>query len=292
MLLIVGAIVVLGSVAGGYLVEGGKILLLNQPAEFLIIVGSGVGSLLISTPPVVVGHLVKQLAGLFGSGVTRADFADLLSMMYQLFRVIQQTGVMALEPHFEKPAESSILSKYPKFLNRHASPEFLGDSLKVIIVGGMSPHDLEALMDEDLEVAHADHVRPSATLSRLGDALPGLGIVAAVLGIVITMGAIDGPPSEIGEKVGAALVGTFLGILLSYGFVQPLAASLEQRVNDEARYEQCIKAGVLAAFKGFPPAIAVEFARRVLPEEVRPSFEETEKFCRASRGGADSAAAA
>src|SRR4051794_15324540 len=191
MLLIVGALVVIGSVAGGYLVEGGKILLLNQPAEFLIIVGSGVGSLLISTPPTVVGHLAKQLAALFGSGATRADFADLLSMMYQLFRVIQQTGVMALEPHFENPEQSAIMSKYPKFLGRHSSLAFLSDSLKVIIVGGMSPHDLEALMDEDLEVHHADHVRPAQTLSRLGDALPGLGIVAAVLGIVITMGAID-----------------------------------------------------------------------------------------------------
>jgi len=292
MLLIVGALVVIGSVVGGYLMEGGKILLLSQPAEFLIICGSGIGSLLISTPPTVVAKLAKQIQALFSPGVTRADYTDLLSMMYQLFRVMQQTGVMALEPHFENPAESAILSKYPTFMKRHTSLAFLGDSVKVIIVGGMSPHDLEALMDEDLEVHHADHARPAATLNRLGDALPGLGIVAAVLGIVITMGAIDGPPSEIGEKVGAALVGTFLGILLSYGFVQPLAASLEQRAADESRYEQCIKAGVLAAFKGFPPAIAVEFARRVLPDEVRPTFEETEKFCRASRGTSEPVAAA
>src|SRR6185369_10913162 len=180
MLLIVGALVVIGSVVGGYLMEGGKILLLSQPAEFLIICGSGIGSLLISTPPSVVGKLVKQIQALFGTGVTRADYTDLLSMMYQLFRVIQQTGVMALEPHFENPAESPILSKYPTFMKRHTSLAFLGDSVKVIIVGGMSPHDLEALMDEDLEVYHADHARPAQTLSRLGDALPGLGIVAAV----------------------------------------------------------------------------------------------------------------
>jgi chemotaxis protein MotA len=292
MLMIVGALVVIGSIMGGYLMEGGKVLLLSQPAEFIIIAGSGVGSLLISTPPSVVGKLVNQIKELFGSGVTRADYTDLLSMMYQLFRLIQQTGVMSLEPHFENPKDSTILQKYPKFLSRHSSLAFLGDSVKVIIVGGMSAHDLEALMDEDLDVHHADHARPAATLNRLGDALPGLGIVAAVLGIVITMGSIDGPPAEIGEKVGAALVGTFLGILLSYGFVQPLAASLEQRAQDDARYEQCIKAGLLAAFKGFPPAIAVEFARRVLPDGVRPTFEETEKFCRASRGGSEAAAAA
>jgi chemotaxis protein MotA len=154
--------------------------------------------------------------------------------------------------------------------------------MKVIIVGGMAPHDLEALMDEDLEVHHTTERGPSVTLSRIGDALPGLGIVAAVLGIVITMQAIDGPPSEIGEKVGAALVGTFLGILLSYGFVAPLASTLEQRVADEGRYEQCMKAGILATFKGLPPAVAVEFARRVLPHEVRPTFEETERLCRAT----------
>jgi chemotaxis protein MotA len=199
---------------------------------------------------------------------------------------------MALESHFEKPDESSILKKYPKFLSRHESVAFLADSIKVIIVGGMTPHDLEALMDEDLEVHHEDQGKPAATLNRIGDALPGLGIVAAVLGIVITMQAIDGPPEEIGHHVGAALVGTFLGILLSYGFVQPVAASMEQAVAADAKYEMCLKAGVLATFKGLPPAIAVEYARRVLPGEVRPSFEETEALCRASRGDAAVAVAA
>jgi chemotaxis protein MotA len=291
MFVIIGFLVVIGSVVGGYLMEGGALAVLAQPSEFIIIGGAAVGSLLISTPPSVLGKLAKQVQGVLGAGLTRADYADLLAMMYQLFRVIQQTGVMALEPHIENPGQSAILSKYPTFMARHASLAFLADSIKVIIVGGMSPHDLEALMDEDLQVHHDDEGRPATTLNKVGDALPGLGIVAAVLGIVITMGAIDGPPAEIGHKVGAALVGTFLGILMSYGFMQPLAASLEQRVQDDARYEQCIKAGVLAVFKGFPPAIAVEFARRVLPHEVRPSFEETEKFCRASRGGAEQAAA-
>jgi chemotaxis protein MotA len=294
MLMIVGVLVVIGSVVGGYLMAGGHMLVLVQPSEFVIIGGAALGSVLISTPPKVVTKLIKQSLGIFGSGLTKADFGDLLAIMYQLFRVVQQTGVMALEPHFETPGSSAILSKYPKFLSRHHSLAFLSDSIKVIIVGGMAAHDLEALMDEDLHVHHEDEKGPAATLTKVADALPGLGIVAAVLGIVITMEAIDGPPAEIGHHVGAALVGTFLGILMSYGFAQPLAGSLEQRVADDSRYEQCIKAGVIAMFKGLPPAIAVEFARRVLPHDVRPSFEETEKLCRASRteGAAAAAAAA
>ena len=188
---------------------------------------------------------------------------------------------MSLEAHFEDPAKSTILEKYPKFLAHHEAVDFLADSAKVLIVGGISAHDLEALMDEDLKAHHDEALKPASALTKIGDALPGLGIVAAVLGIVITMGHIDGPPAEIGHHVGAALVGTFLGILLSYGMCQPIAA-IEQRVADEAYYCICIKAGLLAVYKGNPPAIAVEFARRVLPHAVRPSFNETEKFCKAS----------
>jgi chemotaxis protein MotA len=185
-----------------------------------------------------------------------------------------------------------VLSKYPKFLARHHALDFLSDSVKVIIIGGISPHDLEALMDEDLAIQHEIELKPSQGLNKTGDAMPGLGIVAAVLGVVITMGAIDGPPAEIGEKVGAALVGTFLGILLCYGFFGPMATAMEHRVNDDARYEQCLKTGLLAVYKGFPPAIAVEFARRVLPTEVRPSFDETEQFCKNAGKSGDAAAQA
>ncbi len=201
-------------------------------------------------------------------------------MQYQLFKTIQQAGVMALEPHFEVPEQSSILSKFPNFLRRHEAVSFLSDSAKVIIMGGIAPHDLEALMDEDLQILHEEAALPAGALAKIADALPGLGIVAAVLGVVITMQAIDGPPSEIGEKVGAALVGTFLGILLSYGFAQPIATKLEHMVGAEGHYLQCIKTGLLAAYKGFSPSIAIEFARRVLPAEVRPTFDETEKACR------------
>jgi chemotaxis protein MotA len=291
MLLIVGLLVVLGSVSGGYLMAGGKMGLLLQPSEFVIIGGAALGSLLVSTPLKVLKSLVSQAKALFGSGLTQADYADLLQMLYQIFRVSQQSGVMALEEHFEHPEQSPILSRYPKFLARHHSVSFLSDSFKVIIVGGMAPHDLEALMEEDLQVHHDEERSPSSALMKVADALPGLGIVAAVLGIVITMQAIDGPPAEIGHHVGAALVGTFLGILLSYGFAQPVASGMEQRAQDDGRYELCIKAGILATFKGLPPAIAVEFARRVLPHDVRPTFEETERLCRASRNDATAAAA-
>jgi len=282
MFVIIGLLIVIGSVLGGYVMHHGKLALLNQPNEFIIIGGAALGAMLISTPIAVVTKMGKQIVGVMAPGLTKKDYADLLAMLYQLFRLSQQTGIMALEGHFENPKESTILSKYPKFLARHESLDFLSDSIKVIIVGGMAPHDLEALMDEDIYVHHTEARAPSAALAKVADAFPGLGIVAAVLGVVITMQAIDGPPSEIGEKVGAALVGTFLGILLSYGMFGPLATNLETRVDDEGNYEKCIKAGVLATFKGLPPAIAIEFARRVLPHEVRPSFEETEKFCKAA----------
>ena len=290
MLVIVGMLVVVLSVAGGYLWEGGHLMLLNQPAEFVIIGGAAAGTLIVGTPMAVLREMVNQLKHMMGGGPTKQDFTDLVVMLYQLFRVVQSTGVMALETHFDNPQQSPILAKYPRFLARKSSVSFLADSARVIIVGGISPHDFDHLMYEDLEVRHKNNLLPANTLNKVGDALPGLGIVAAVLGVVITMQAIDGPVTEIGHKVGAALVGTFLGILLSYGFVQPLAASMEHRVNEELNIEQCIKAGLLAMYKGFPPAIAVEFARRVVPDDLRPTFEETEALCRGARSEVQAAA--
>lgn len=280
MFVIVGAIVVMASVVGGYVMHHGEMAVLMQPSELLIIGGAAVGALLIATPIPIVKHMISQLTSLFGRGISRDDYLELLGLQYQLFKTVQQSGVMALETHFEDPSKSLVLQKYPRFLERHHALEFLADSVKVIIIGGISAHDLESLMDEDIEIHHHEQLRPSGSLRTMADAFPGLGIVAAVLGIVITMQAIDGPPAEIGEKVAAALVGTFLGILLCYGFVGPLATALETRVQDDARYIVCIKTGLLAVYKGFPPAIAVEFARRVLPADVRPSFDETEQYCK------------
>lgn len=292
MLLIVGLLIVVASVFGGFLMAGGALAVLYQPSEFLVIGGAAIGSLVISTPGKVLKLTVAQLKTVMGAGFTRADYVDLLSMLYLVFKQVQQSGVMSLESHFEDPARSSIMSRYPKFLARQEAVDFLADSAKVIIVGGIAAHDLEALMDEDLHVHHQEALAPAGALNKIGDALPGLGIVAAVLGIVITMGHIDAPPAEIGRHVGSALVGTFLGILLAYGFVQPIAVSLEQRVAHDQYYCLCIKTGLLAVYKGNPPAIAVEFARRVLPHDVRPSFNETEQFCRSASKGSDVAAAA
>jgi chemotaxis protein MotA len=239
----------------------------------------------------VIHEMVNQLKRLLTPPPARKDYTELLVMLYQLFRVVQATGVMALEAHLDDAKQSAVLSKYPNFLKRHSSFAFLADSARVIIVGGISAHDFDTLMYEDLEVRHKESMGPTHTLQKVGDAMPALGIVAAVLGVIVTMQAIDGPPSEIGHKVGAALVGTFLGILLAYGFFQPVATIMEHRVEEELQIEHCIKAGILAIHKGFAPAIAVEFARRVIPEEVRPSFEDTEKLCRSARSEASAAAA-
>jgi chemotaxis protein MotA len=292
MLLIGGLVAVIAAVASGYLWHGGHLYLLWQPAEFLIIGGCAAGILITSTPMPVIKDLVHQLQRLFTPPPEKQDYRDILVMLYQLFRVAQSTGAMALEPHFDNPKESSVLSKYPKFLARRSSLAFLADSVRIIIVGGIAPHDFDHLMYEDLELRQRESMAASNTLLKVADALPGLGIVAAVLGVVITMQAIDGPPSEIGHKVGAALVGTFLGILLSYGFVQPVAVSLEHRVTEELNIDQVLKSGLLALHKGFAPAIAVEFARRVVPDEVRPTFEETEELCRNARAESSQAAAA
>jgi chemotaxis protein MotA len=290
MLLIVGALIVLGSVAGGYMMHGGVLGALWQLNELVIIGGAALGALIIGTPISLIKQLLARLGGFFKSPPSKDIYLDLLALQYQVYRLTQQSGVMALEAHVEEPEKSAIFSKFPTFLANHHAVSFLSDSVRVIILGGVTPHDLESLMDEDLDVHHHEALKPAQTLARVADALPGLGIVAAVLGIVITMQAIGGPPEEIGHSVAAALVGTFLGILASYGFVQPMATSMEHMVEAEGRYLICIKAGLLAVYKGFPPAIAVEFARRTLPEDVRPTFTETEQACKGQK--ADMAAAA
>jgi chemotaxis protein MotA len=291
MLVIIGSVVVMVSVLGGFLLAGGPLLVLFQPAEFIIIGGAAIGSLIISTPMGVLRALLGQIKQFFTARAGRQEYLELLGMLYQLFKITQQSGVMALEAHVEDVGKSAIISRYPRFLTNHHAVSFLTDSIKVIILGGIAPHDLEALMDEDLHVHHEEATKPATTLAKVGDSLPGLGIVAAVLGVVITMQSIDGPPAEIGHHVAAALVGTFLGILACYGFVAPMSTNLEHIVAQEAHYLVCIKTGLLAVYKGFPPAIAVEFARRVLPTEFRPSFEETEQYCKNVKAEQNAAAA-
>jgi chemotaxis protein MotA len=272
---------VFGAVIGGYLMEGGEIGVLIQPAEFVIILGAALGIVLISTPIKVVMQILTSLPKvLTGATVSKAQYFELLSVMYELFQMARKDGQLALEPHIEDPDKSSLFSKYPSFIKNHHAVHFLADTVRVVLAGGVAPHDLEGLMDVDIDTHHEESAMPSAAMARVGDALPGLGIVAAVLGIVITMGAITGPPEEIGHKVGAALVGTFLGILVSYGFIQPIAAGIENLSSNEARYILVLKAGLLAFANDAPPIVAVEFARRAIFSDVRPSFKEMEDTCR------------
>jgi chemotaxis protein MotA len=264
--------------------EGGHLMVLFQPAEFVIIGGAAFGAILIGNGPKVLKILFSQLMSLQKSGPSKRDYLDMLVMLYELLNVARKDGVVALESHIEHPEDSAVIKKYPSFANNRHAVEFLADTMRLIISGsGIPPHDLEALMDVDLETHHEEKSKPFKVLQVTGDALPGLGIVAAVLGIVITMGAIDGPPEEIGHKVGAALVGTFLGVLLSYGFVQPLANNLSNKTDEQARYFLALKQVLLAFHKGSVAAIAVEFARRSIYTDVRPGFTELEKACRATK---------
>ncbi len=279
MFIFIGAAVVLGSVITGFVLEGGHILALNQPLELLIIGGAAIGSMIIATPMTVLKDMMKQLMGILKPGMVKKDYLDLLVMMFEIFNIARKDGLVGLENHVEHPHESDIFQRYPKFLNNHHALSFFSDTMRVIISGAVQPHDLEDLMDSDIEILHEEEIRPSDALNSMSDSLPGLGIVAAVLGIVITMASIDGPPEVIGHKVGAALVGTFLGILGCYGFVGPIAANMKHRLNDNHQYLICMKNALLSFNKGVAGVIAVEFARRSLFIEVRPDFLELEAAC-------------
>jgi chemotaxis protein MotA len=280
MLFIVGSIVVFCSVIGGFMWHGGKPLALNQPNEVLIIGGAALGSLIISTPISVIKALFAQLMGVFsGKHYAKQDYLDLLVMMYEIFNVARRDGLVGLESHIEHPEESEIITRYPKFLKNHHAVAFFSDTMRIIISGSVQPHDLEDLMDSDLESSHNDEMRPVSALATIADALPGLGIVAAVLGVVNTMSKLDGGPEVIGTSVAAALVGTFLGVLACYGFVGPLANSLKVSIDDNTQYLNCMKHALLSFHKGVAGVISVEFARRTLFAEVRPGFLELEKAC-------------
>ncbi|MBU0982289.1 MAG: flagellar motor stator protein MotA, partial [candidate division Zixibacteria bacterium] len=225
---------------------------------------------------VMIGQIIGALTG---GGYKKKDYLDLLVMMYEIFNVARRDGLVGLESHIEHPADSAIIQRYPKFLKNHHAVAFFSDTMRIIISGSVQPYDLEDLMTQDLENTHADEMRGPDALNSTADSLPGLGIVAAVLGIVVTMASLDGGPEVIGHNVAAALVGTFLGILMCYGFVGPLASSMKNRVNEDAQYMTCMKHALLSFHKGVAGVIAVEFARRALFAEVRPGFLELEEAC-------------
>jgi chemotaxis protein MotA len=285
MFVIIGIVVVLGAVLGGFALEGGPFLVLLQVAEFMIIGGSALGALLISTPRNVLSKIVKKLLGsLKGGKVSRESNLTLLKLMYDVFQITRKDGLIALESHVENPQNSAIFSKYPEVLNDHHVIQFMCDTLRLIVMGGTTPHDIEALMDVDIETHHQDGAKPGMILQKIGDSMPGLGIVAAVLGIVITMQAINGPPEEIGHKVAAALVGTFLGVFISYGFVQPIATNIDIAAEEESNMLEAIKAGIVSLAKGFNPIVSVEFARRAMSGDYRPTFQEMEDFVKGKTG--------
>lgn len=282
MFVIIGAVVVLLGVLGGFVIEGGPILLLFQPAEFLIIGGAAIGSILIGTPLKVLQGLVGRLpAILTGAGPSKRSYLELLTALYETFVNAKKNGFIALDQDVSDPTKSPIFSKYASLLRNHHALGFLCESIKLLVDGSVTPFQLEEMMDAEIETHHEEGARHPGLLSRVGDSLPGLGIVAAVLGVVITMQAIDGPPEEIGHKVAVALVGTFIGILLCYGFVQPLATNLEAMGQEEGKFLQCIKAGVLAFANGSAPIVAVEFSRRVIFSYDRPSAAELDEACKA-----------
>ncbi len=283
MFIIIGTIIVFGSVMGGYIMHGGQPMVLMQISEFIIIGGAGIGSLLIATPLPVLKDMISQLLSSMGSGYSKKDYVDQMVMLYEVFNIARREGLVGLESHIEHPKDSDVISRYPSFIKNHHAVDFMSDTMRLIITGSVQPHELEALLDIDLETHHEDVGKGPTALATMADAFPGLGIVAAVLGVVITMGAIGGPAEEIGHKVGAALVGTFLGVLLCYGFVGPLANAMKARNQEDAAYMKCLQQCLLAFCKGFPPSIAVEYGRRSIHAEVRPGFTELEDACKNTR---------
>jgi chemotaxis protein MotA len=290
MFVIIGILVVFGAVVGGYLMEHGNMRVLLQPAELLIIGGAAIGTVLVANPIYILKKIVGGVGGAFGgSKFGKARYVESLKMMYDLLNKARKEGLVALESDIEEPDKSPILSKYPAFLKDHHVRDFVCDTMRMAVTGGIEPFDVDQMMEVDMDVHHHGATQPIAALSTMADSLPGLGIVAAVLGVVITMGALGGPPEEIGHKVAAALVGTFLGILLCYGLVGPLAANMAKSADEEHAYYHTLRVLMLAFLKGISPIMAVEIARRAIPGHVRPSFQEVEQAC---RGGGAAAAAA
>ena len=284
MFTVIGYVIVFGAVIGGFILEGGPIAVLNQTVEFLIIGGAATGSLIAGTPTKVLGALANSLKkAVGGSGYSKTDYMELFNMLYEVFSVMRKNGEMALEKDVDDPTNSEIFKKYPKFLANHAAQGMMLDSLRLVISGSASAEELSHLMDEEIATHEEEGRRPAGVLNKTADALPGLGIVAAVLGVIIAMGSMDQGPEVIGHKIAAALVGTFLGILLCYGVAQPLVQKMELLLVEEARYLECIKTGILAYLHGAAPIIAVEYARRVVFSTERPSALELEDACRGKK---------
>jgi len=289
MFAIIGIVVVFGAVIGGFLMEHGKMAVLVQPAELVILVGAALGTLLVANPIHVIKGVAAGLVGVLkGSPFDKNRYLSTLKMMYQFLNKVRKEGLLSVEMDVEKPEESGIFKGFPEFLADHHAKDFVCDTLRTAITGGVEPFDMDQMMELDMEVHHHGATQPISALTTVADALPGLGIVAAVLGVVITMGSLGGPPEAIGEHVGAALVGTFLGILLCYGLTGPLASNMAKTADAHNEYLHVLRVLMLSFLKGAAPMIAIEMGRRAIPAHVRPSFDEMEKNCKGAAAEAAS----
>jgi chemotaxis protein MotA len=278
MFFIIGSVTVLGCVFGGYALSGGHFGVLWQPTEVLIILGAAIGGFVIANRKTVLTRTGAAMAGLLkGEKYDKASYLELLSLLYTVFKMAKTKGALALEAHVENPHESSLFQQFPKFAGDHHTVTFLCDYLRLLTLGTDNHHEMETLMDEEIETHHGEAHAVHSAVQALADGTPALGIVAAVLGVIHTMGSITEPPEVLGHLIGGALVGTFLGVLLAYGFFAPMASAIKSRGDAETRYLLCMKAGILAYMQGYAPAIAVEFARKALESDVRPTFYEVEE---------------
>ncbi len=281
MFVIVGLAAVIVSIIVGFTFAGGNLLLLLQWSEFLVIGGTALGSVLIATPLSLLKKIIKEITQIIKPNHnSKQDYLDMLKSFNELFLIAQRDGLLSIEKHVENPESSSILAQNTKFIEDEFVKTFFCDTMKVLLSGGIPPHELEGLIDAEIKTFELESKPISHTISKLGDSLPGLGIVAAVLGIIITMSSIDQGAEAVGQHVAAALVGTFLGVLLAYGFVNPLAANIEHNMENRVRYLETIKTCIVSYAKGNPPILAVEMARRTIFSVVRPTFSELENYVR------------
>ncbi|VAW93413.1 Flagellar motor rotation protein MotA [hydrothermal vent metagenome] len=278
-----GLVMVMACVLGGYLAAGGALLALWQPFELVIILGGSIGAFIIANTPKVIKESVSGILGLFkGAKYKKQVYIDLLGLMYALFSKSRKEGLMALENDIEEPDQSEIFKTYPKLAANHHLIDFICDYLRLMVGGNMNAFELENLMDIELDTHHAESHKASAAITGMGDGLPAFGIVAAVMGVVITMGYINEPPDVLGHHVGAALVGTFLGILMAYGFVSPMGSAMEARAEEDTKLFEVAKVCIMATLNGYTPQIAVEFGRKALYSDMRPGFIELEEFVKGS----------
>lgn len=284
MLVIVGYIIVVLSVFGGFALAGGHLHSLWQPVELLMIGGAGLGAFLVGNTSKTIKATFKALPSVLKGGkYTKDTYMELMALMYELLGKIRKEGLMSVEGDVERPHESPLFAKYPKILSDHHVVEFITDYLRIMVSGNLNAMEIENLMDVEIETHHHEALVPAHVLAKLGDALPAFGIVAAVMGVVHTMGSVGIPPAELGVLIGAALVGTFLGILLAYGFVGPLANLLDQKAEESTKMFQTIKVTLLANLNGYAPAMAVEFGRKALLSTERPGFVELEEHVKQKR---------